>query len=40
MVAAIEDDALVREAPAIVGRESASALAHAEGRATNEFATN
>ncbi len=29
MVHALEDDALVREAPAIVGRQTASALAHA-----------
>jgi len=28
MVAALEDDALVQEAPAIVGRQTASALAH------------
>lgn len=33
MVAAVEDDALVREAPAIVGRLTPSALAHAEVQA-------
>ncbi len=33
MVEAVEDDALVREAPAIVGRLTPSALAHAGGRA-------
>lgn len=32
MVAALEDDALVREAPAIVGCRTPSALAHAGGR--------
>lgn len=31
MVAAAEDDALIREAPAIVGRSTPSALAHADG---------
>jgi hypothetical protein len=29
MVAALESDALIQEAPAIVGRQSPSALAHA-----------
>jgi hypothetical protein len=29
MVAALEDDTLIHEAPAIVGRQTASALAHA-----------
>ncbi len=33
MVAAIEDDALIRRAPAIVSRESPSAIAHARPRA-------
>ncbi|MFC0529401.1 NAD(P)-dependent oxidoreductase [Phytohabitans kaempferiae] len=33
MIEAIEDDALVHEAPAIVGRLTPSALAHASGRA-------
>ncbi|WP_026932186.1 NAD(P)-dependent oxidoreductase [Glycomyces tenuis] len=33
MVEAVTDDALVREAPAIVGRRTASALAHADGPA-------
>ena len=33
MVAAIEDDALIQRAPAIVSRESPSALAHAGARA-------
>lgn len=33
MVAALDDDSLVHEAPAIVGRTTASALAHAEVRA-------
>lgn len=32
MVAALEDDAFVQEAPAIVGRQTPSALAHAGGR--------
>jgi hypothetical protein len=31
MVAALENDALVREAPAIVGCKTASALAHPAG---------
>ena len=31
MIAALEDDALVHEAPAIVGRRTPSALAHAAG---------
>jgi hypothetical protein len=31
MVVALEDDDLIHEAPAIVGRQSASALAHADG---------
>jgi hypothetical protein len=30
MVAALEDDALIREAPAIVGRMTPSALAHSQ----------
>lgn len=34
MVAALEDDSLIREAPAIVGRESASARAHAASAGT------
>ena len=34
MVAALEDDDLVQEAPAIVGRETPSALARATGEAT------
>lgn len=34
MVAALTDDELVREAPAIVGRRTPSALAHADGRAS------
>ncbi len=33
MVAALEDDDLIREAPAIVGRETASARAHVPARA-------
>ena len=33
MVAALENDALVHEAPAIVGRQTPSALAHATGSA-------
>src|ERR671932_1871077 len=32
MVAALTDDALIREAPAIVGRQTQSALAHADTR--------
>jgi len=35
MVEALEDDALVQEAPAIVGRQAPSALAHAEGLSSN-----
>ncbi len=34
MVAALEDDALIREAPAIVGRDTASARAHGAAAAT------
>ncbi|MFE5330062.1 NAD(P)-dependent oxidoreductase [Embleya sp. NPDC056575] len=34
MVAALTDDELVREAPAIVGRRTPSALAHTDGRAS------
>ncbi len=42
MVAALENDALIHEAPAIVGRESPSALAHraAEARHASALATS
>jgi hypothetical protein len=40
MVAAIEDDALVQEAPAIVGCRTPSALAHAVAGGGRQTATN
>ena len=38
MVQALQDDTLVQEAPAIVGRQSPSALAHAGARASSASA--